>query len=327
MNKKITVIGSLNYDVILKIPRLPFKGETLTANGAAFSAGGKGANQAVQAAKLKTPTYMVGCVGTDASADFLVNTAKEYGVNVDYIRKVPGSSGMGVINAVEDGSVYACIVRGANFEVTKEDVDNAMPILKESGVCILQNEIPVEIIAYAIDKAKEAGCIVVLNAAPAIELPEECLSKVDILVVNEVEAEFYCHEKIDSVEKAKTEIKKMAEKYNITDYRGSVYVFEDNAFTGKVIPMWDSVSKNKAIDELVEKHNLDLEKSYAYGDTNGDINMLRRVGNPIAINPTKELLLHINQDDTLSKTTKIIVERKDTIYSLAPDVEIYKNDL
>ena len=214
MNKKITVIGSLNYDVILKIPRLPFKGETLTANGAAFSAGGKGANQAVQAAKLKTPTYMVGCVGTDASADFLVNTAKEYGVNVDYIRKVPGSSGMGVINAVEDGSVYACIVRGANFEVTKEDVDNAMPILKESGVCILQNEIPVEINAYAIDKAKEAGCIVVLNAAPAIELPEECLSKVDILVVNEVEAEFYCHEKIDSVEKAKTEIKKMAEKYN-----------------------------------------------------------------------------------------------------------------
>ena len=214
MNKKITVIGSLNYDVILKIPRLPFKGETLTANGAAFSAGGKGANQAVQAAKLKTPTYMVGCVGTDASADILVNTAKEYGVNVDYIRKVPGSSGMGVINAVEDGSVYACIVRGANFEVTKEDVDNAMPILKESGVCILQNEIPVEIIAYAIDKAKEAGCIVVLNAAPAIELPEECLSKVDILVVNEVEAEFYCHEKIDSVKKAKTEIKKMAEKYN-----------------------------------------------------------------------------------------------------------------
>ena len=214
MNKKITVIGSLNYDVILKIPRLPFKGETLTANGATFSAGGKGANQAVQAAKLKTPTYMVGCVGTDASADFLVNTAKEYGVNVDYIRKVPGSSGMGVIYAVEDGSVYACIVRGANFEVTKEDVDNAMPILKESGVCILQNEIPVEIIAYAIDKAKEAGCTVVLNAAPAIELPEECLSKVDILVVNEVEAEFYCHEKIDSVEKAKTEIKKMAEKYN-----------------------------------------------------------------------------------------------------------------
>ena len=122
-------------------------------------------------------------------------------------------------------------------------------------------------------------------------------------------------------------VKKMAEKYNITDYRGSIYVFKDNAFTGEVIPMWDSVSKNKAIDELVEKYNLDLNQSYAYGDTNGDINMLRRVGNPIAINPTKELLLHINQDETLAKTTKIIVERKDIIYSLDPSVKLYENDL
>ena len=87
MKDKITVIGSLNYDIILKISRLPYKGETLPANEAAYSAGGKGANQAVQAAKLHTPTYMVGCVGTDAAADFLVSTAKQYGVNTDYIRK------------------------------------------------------------------------------------------------------------------------------------------------------------------------------------------------------------------------------------------------
>ena len=213
MNKKITVIGSLNYDVILKIPRLPFKGETLTANGATFSAGGKGANQAVQAAKLHTPTYMVGCVGTDAAADFLVSTAKQYGVNTDYIRKVPGSSGMGIINAIDDGSVFACIVRGANYEITKQDIDHAMPALKESKVCILQNEIPVEMIEYAIDKAKEAGCIVVLNAAPAIELKDEYLAKTDILVVNEVEAAFYCKTEIDSLDKAKEEIKKTAEKY------------------------------------------------------------------------------------------------------------------
>ncbi|MGM9531901.1 HAD family hydrolase [Intestinibacter sp.] len=122
-------------------------------------------------------------------------------------------------------------------------------------------------------------------------------------------------------------VKKMAEKYNVTDYRGSEYVFENDKFTGKVIPMWDSESKNKAIDGLIEKYDIDLEKSYAYGDTNGDINMLRRVGNPIAINPTKELLLHINQDEILSKTTKIIVERKDIIYSLDTSVNLYQNDL
>ena len=114
MNKKITVIGSLNYDVILKIPRLPFKGETLTANGAAFSAGGKGANQAVQAAKLKTPTYMVGCVGTDASADFLVNTAKEYGVNVDYMRNAIDAT------ILDYGSIENYLEVCMN--VTKEDI-------------------------------------------------------------------------------------------------------------------------------------------------------------------------------------------------------------
>lgn len=70
VKNKITVIGSLNYDVILKVDRLPYKGETMAVDNSTFSAGGKGANQAVQTAKLKTPTYMVGCVGTDASADF-----------------------------------------------------------------------------------------------------------------------------------------------------------------------------------------------------------------------------------------------------------------
>ena len=122
-------------------------------------------------------------------------------------------------------------------------------------------------------------------------------------------------------------VKKMSEKYNVTDYRGSEYVFENDTFTGKVIPMWDSVSKNKAIDDFVEKYNIDLKQSYAYGDTNGDINMLKRVGNPIAINPTKELLLHINQDEFLAKTTQIIVERKDIIYSLDPGVKLYKKEL
>ena len=214
VKNKITVIGSLNYDVILKVDRLPYKGETMAVDNSTFSAGGKGANQAVQTAKLKTPTYMVGCVGTDASADFLVCTAKQYGVDTRFIRKVEGSSGMGIIHALEDGSVYASIVRGANFQIKKEDIDKAMPALKESKVCILQNEIPVPMIEYGIDKAKEAGCIVVLNSAPAIELPDEYLAKVDILVVNEVEASFYCKETVDSVDKAKEEIKKLAEKYN-----------------------------------------------------------------------------------------------------------------
>ena len=129
VKNKITVIGSLNYDVILKVDRLPYKGETMAVDNSTFSAGGKGANQAVQTAKLKTPTYMVGCVGTDASADFLVCTAKQYGVDTRFIRKVEGSSGMGIIHALEDGSVYASIVRGANFQIKKEDIDKLVEAL------------------------------------------------------------------------------------------------------------------------------------------------------------------------------------------------------
>lgn len=118
-------------------------------------------------------------------------------------------------------------------------------------------------------------------------------------------------------------VEKMAKKYNVTDSIGSDYVFENEVFNGTVVPMWDSRSKNKAIDNFIQKYDIDLNKSYAYGDTNGDITMLKRVGNPIAINPTKELLTHIGNDPVLSKNSQIIVERKDIIYSLSPNVDIF----
>lgn len=114
MKDKIMVIGSLNYDVILKISRLPEEGETLPADDAAFSSGGKGANQAVQAAKLGALTYMVGCVGNDLNGQVLLDTVKGYGVNTEFIKKVDAPSGMGVVNSMEDGSVFSVIVRGAN---------------------------------------------------------------------------------------------------------------------------------------------------------------------------------------------------------------------
>ena len=116
-------------------------------------------------------------------------------------------------------------------------------------------------------------------------------------------------------------VSKMAKKYNATDYIGSEYIFENGKFNGTVIPMWDSTSKNVAIDAFVEKYNIDLSQSYAYGDTNGDINMLKRVGYPIAINPTNELVNHMIDDESLKEKAQIIVERKDIIYSLDCNVK------
>ena len=181
----------MNYDIILKAGRLPEEGETMPVEGCTFAAGGKGANQAVQAAKLGVETYMVGCVGNDPMGDFLLQSAERYGLHTDYIRRTDGPSGLGVVHALENGSVHASIVRGANFEITKDDIDAVEPLLDETGLLILQMEIPMDINRYVIDKAKAHGCKVLLNAAPAEPFEKEYLQKCDILVVNEVEAAFY----------------------------------------------------------------------------------------------------------------------------------------
>lgn len=109
----------------------------------------------------------------------------------------------------------------------------------------------------------------------------------------------------------------MAKRLNVTDSIGSGYILgEDNKYTGKVIPMWDSVSKKNAIDMFVEKYNIDLDNSFAYGDTTGDFGMFEKVGNPVAINPAKRLFKQILNDKNISEKIKIIVERKDIIYEL-----------
>lgn len=111
-------------------------------------------------------------------------------------------------------------------------------------------------------------------------------------------------------------VHEMARKHNIDDYRGSIYVFNDEGkYTGEIKPMWDSENKEMAIKEAALNYDIDLALSYAYGDTSGDFSMFTLVGNPICINPTKELLKKI-LDHQLKDKIKIIVERKDVIYNL-----------
>jgi HAD superfamily hydrolase (TIGR01490 family) len=112
-------------------------------------------------------------------------------------------------------------------------------------------------------------------------------------------------------------VKEMSQKYNMDDFKGTVYKSdENNNYTGDVIPMWDSRSKEKALLEMKEKYNIDLEASYAYGDTAGDYTMFKLVGIPYAINPTKELIHKITKDKEINDKINIIVERKDVTYKL-----------
>ncbi|EGL39098.1 HAD hydrolase, family IB [Parvimonas sp. oral taxon 110 str. F0139] len=116
-------------------------------------------------------------------------------------------------------------------------------------------------------------------------------------------------------------VKEMAEKYDVTEFRATKYLFDENGkFTGEIVPMWHSEGKDEVCNEIIEKYNIDVEKSYAYGDTTGDLSMLRRFGNAYTINPSNKLLQRIKNDEELSKKVNIIVERKDVIYKLKADV-------
>lgn len=112
-------------------------------------------------------------------------------------------------------------------------------------------------------------------------------------------------------------VEAMAKKYQFDDCRGTVYVTDQQGkYTGEVIPMWDHKSKKKALLQLVEQYDIDLENSYAYGDTTGDFTMFELVGHPYAINPTKELIEKIKSSEEVSKKITIIVERKNMIYKM-----------
>jgi HAD superfamily hydrolase (TIGR01490 family) len=115
-------------------------------------------------------------------------------------------------------------------------------------------------------------------------------------------------------------VREMATKHGFDDFKGARYLLNENdIYTGEVIPMWDSESKKKAVFELVEKYNIDLDKSYSYGDTSGDFSMMEMVSHPVCMNPTRELLEKVLCDEIARKKTTIVVERKDVIYNINPD--------
>lgn len=115
-------------------------------------------------------------------------------------------------------------------------------------------------------------------------------------------------------------VREMALKYGFDDYRGARYMMDNNdMYTGEVVPMWDSESKKKAIYEFVEKYDINLNESYAYGDTAGDFSMFKLVRFPVCINPTRELLKKVLDDLSVREKIEIVVERKDVIYNLTPD--------
>lgn len=182
---EVFVVGSLHLDVVVTAPRLPRRDETLTGSGVEFVCGGKGGNQAVAAALHGARTAMAGRVGDDLFAPRLLAHLDAAGVERAQLQVGEDStSGMSVAIVDYAGDYGAVIVSGANLDLQTERV--AVP--EGARVVVLQNEIAEAANIDAARKARAAGARVVLNAAPARELPAELLGLVDLLVVNRIEA-------------------------------------------------------------------------------------------------------------------------------------------
>ncbi len=179
-------MGSLNMDLVLRVDRLPRPGETVFGRAYVTYPGGKGANQAVAVARLGGRVEMVGRVGEDAFGESLRASLAQEGVGVRWVGKVPGPSGVAFILVDSSGQNQIAVAPGANAGLRPED----LPEEAFEGVrlLLLQLEIPLETVERAAALARARGIAVLLNAAPALSLPEGLWQDTDLLLVNETEA-------------------------------------------------------------------------------------------------------------------------------------------
>lgn len=185
----IAVVGSLHYDVLVTGDARPRKGETLFGESWAWKCGGKGGNQALEAARHGGRVAFIGAVGQDGFGDALLSRLNGAGVDTDGVRRLADvGSGMSVALFDRSGDYGAVIVPGSNWQIAADDLAEA-PQLRGCDALLLQNEVRPEINLTAAKVAKTSGALVILNAAPARELPDDLASLIDILVVNEIEAE------------------------------------------------------------------------------------------------------------------------------------------
>lgn len=203
---KIAVVGSINMDMTVTAERIPQKGETVSGGSVSYIPGGKGANQAVAMAKLGADVEMFGCVGDDSNGEKLLKNLKDVGVKTDHIRILEGvPTGLAMITVGENDNTIV-VVPGANGKTDISYVDSIKEELKACDMVALQHEIPLETVHYVVDFCHEQGIKVVLNPAPAAQVPMEIIEKADYITPNEHEAVLiFGEQKIEDILKQYTE--------------------------------------------------------------------------------------------------------------------------
>ena len=190
----IVIIGSVNMDLVLRVPRMPLPGETLAGDKFMTIPGGKGANQAVACARLAAPgssVAMVACVGDDAFGGQMRQSITACGIDDRYIDEVAGEA-TGIASII-------VIAAGANGRLDVERIERARPVIEQASIVLLQLEVPMETVIHSIELAHALGKTVVLNPAPAQALPRALLQKIDYLILNEIEAAMLAEEQSEDI--------------------------------------------------------------------------------------------------------------------------------
>ncbi len=236
MNKpKIVVVGSSNTDMVIKLDRIPSPGETIIGGDFIMAAGGKGANQAVAAARLGGEVTFVARVGADIFGKQAIQNFLEEGINTDFIvEDQEHPSGVALIFVDQKGENSIAVASGANGRLSQQDVMAAKVKLEEAEVLLLQLETPIETVRYAARTAAENGVKVILNPAPARELDDALLSHITVLTPNESETELLTGVKVEDEESARAAAQHLRARGVTTviitmGAKGSLMVSEDQS--------------------------------------------------------------------------------------------------
>ncbi|KGQ65739.1 ribokinase [Gallibacterium anatis 7990] len=188
--QKLTVLGSINADHVIQVPHFPQPGETLSGQNYHIVYGGKGANQAVAAARLGAKVDFIACIGEDKIGLEMKQAFQKDGINTESIATIQGeTTGIAMIQVTDSGENSIVISAGANAHLTTDIVDKFKQKILDADALLMQLETPLDAIIYATKIAKQAGKHTVLNPAPAKALPDELLAQLTMITPNETEAE------------------------------------------------------------------------------------------------------------------------------------------
>lgn len=252
-NGKIIVIGSTNTDMVVKAAKLPFPGETILGGEFFMFPGGKGANQAVAAARLGGQVTLVARTGNDVFGKQAVGQFQKEGIDTRFIiTDEENPSGVALIMVDAKGENVIAVAPGANASLSERDINQAIPYLQSVEVALLQLEIPLAVVVYAVQQLRESQKKVILNPAPAQLLPDELLDSLYLITPNETEAEILTGIRVTDLATAEQAARALREKgvrqVVITLGAKGAYVHTDQVATLIEAPQVQAVDTTAAGD-------------------------------------------------------------------------------